>query len=175
MQIQLWSRCLYVFDIDDTLLHFPEYPRKWWIDTTEKYRLLGHLDPDASTLDEWILRVENSQGKAIDKHGFLAFYKQIHDAHGHVILLTARPSFMKEITLRHLQQGGLGGFAEEHVYFDKEKGRRLRQLVQEKYEDMERIVFVDDYKQNIYKVLAAFEGSNYLIDTYLYKKDNQMK
>jgi hypothetical protein len=172
MQIQLWSHCLYVFDIDDTLLHFPEYPRKWWIDTTEKYRILGHIDPDASTLDEWITRVEYTKGRAIDKNGFLQFYKQIKDAHSHVVLLTARPSFMKEVTLRHLEEGGIGGLIGfGDVHFDKNKGGRLRHLVQEIYTDVEKIVFVDDYKQNIYNVISAFEDSKYELDTYLYRHE----
>ena len=160
-------KALYVFDIDDTLLHFPEFPRAWWKETTEKYKALCEETADEKAHDEWMTAVEVRPGVACDKTGFMEIYQKIHAANGKVILLTARPASMKITTLSHLRDG-LWDFDPAHVYFDKQKGARLCSIVEEYYKDIEYIVFVDDYEKNIHSVRDAFEGSHINLDTYLY-------
>lgn len=165
--IAIRPQSLYVFDIDDTLLHFPEFPRAWWKETTQKYKAICEATADDKAHDEWMRAVELRPGFACDKEGFLDIYHKILDSDGKVILLTARPASMKDLTLRHLREG-LWEFDPGHVYFDKEKGQRLRKIVEENYKDVHHITFVDDYEKNIESVRNAFLGSEKTLDTYLY-------
>lgn len=158
---------LYVFDIDDTLLHFPEFPRAWWKETTQKYKDECEVTADDKAHAEWMGAVEIRPGVACDKDGFVDVYRKIIDSESKVILLTARPASMKDLTLRHLCEG-LWEFDPKHVYFDKEKGEMLRKIVEENYKDIKHITFVDDYEKNIVSVRNAFLGSDKTLDTYLY-------
>lgn len=160
-------QALYVFDIDDTLIHFPIYTRAWWKETTEKYRAECEETADDRAHSEWMEAVEVQPGIACDKDGFTETYQKIKEVHGKVILLTARPASMKETTLGHLRDG-LWEFDPAHVYFDKEKGPRLRSIVEEHYKEIQHIIFVDDYEKNIHSVREAFDGSKLNLDTYLY-------
>lgn len=158
---------LYVFDIDDTLLHFPTFTRAWWKETTEKYKAICETTADQKAHDEWLEAVQKDPAVACDKEGFTDIYKKIIEVDSKVILLTARPEFMKPLTLRHLREG-LWEFHPTHVHFDKEKGIRLRNILCEKYPDINHITFVDDYEKNIVRVRDAFADTDITLDTYLY-------
>ena len=158
---------LYVFDIDDTLIHFPEFTRSWWKETTQKYKMVCEETADDNAHAEWIGAVEVRPGFACDKDGFKEVYTNILNVGGKVILLTARPEHMKTLTMRHLREG-LWDFDAKHVHFDKEKGQRLRKILKDHYKDINQVIFVDDYDKNIESVRDAFSGSNISLDTYLY-------
>ena len=164
--ITLISRSLVVFDIDDTVVNFPDYGYAWWAATRAAYeRTMTKTEADAATLDDWRVAVHHVDPEPIDKAGFLEFYDKAKAADCDIIFLTARSPVLKAITHRHLKNS-LMECAEEHVFYAEDKGPALVSIIQNSGRAYDHIIFVDDMIKNHESVRQALDALSVPVDTY---------
>lgn len=163
--ITLVARSLVVFDIDDTVINFPDYDINWWAAKKSIYeRSMTIEEADRATLHDWRAAVKEIDPQPIDKDGFLQFYAQAKAAGCDIIFLTARSEELKELTHRHLKNS-LMECAEDHVFFAEDKGPALVRLLSQR-RPYPHIIFVDDLVKNHESVRQALEASGLPVDTY---------
>lgn len=163
--ITLVARSLVVFDIDDTVINFPDYGFKWWAEKKDFYeRSMTIEEADRATLHDWRAAVKAVDPQPIDKEGFLQFYTQAKVAGCDVIFLTARSEELKDITHRHLKHA-LMECADDHVFFAEDKGPALVRILSQR-RPYHHIIFVDDLVKNHESVRQALEASGLPVDTY---------
>ncbi len=167
--IRLLPRCLVVFDIDDTVLHFPSHNRAWWKDTKQTYQVTHNMDEPAAeqqTLYDWRAAVSSLDAIPIDKDGFHTFYDQAKNEQCDVIFLTARDISMKDATYKHIRNS-LFDVHDNQIYFSEHKGPALRNILDAQYPHHKHIIFVDDYEKNHQSVLSTFaQDSQITLDVY---------
>jgi hypothetical protein len=164
--ITLVARSLVVFDIDDTLVNFPQYDMNWWNAKKAMYeKIMNKEDADRATLYEWRAAVQHVDPQPIDKDGFLQFYAQAKAAGCDVIFLTARSKKLKEVTHRHLKNS-LMECEEDHVFFSENKGPALVSILQQRQRSYPHVIFIDDLVKNHESVRASLDAFGVPVDTY---------
>lgn len=167
--IRLLPRCLVVFDIDDTVLHFPSHNRAWWKASKQDYQMSYNLDEKAAeqqTLYDWRAAVSALDAQPIDKDGFLTFYQQAIDNQCELIFLTARDFSMKEATYKHMRTS-LFDVHDGQIYFSEHKGPALRNILNTQFPHHQHVIFVDDYEKNHQSVLETFaQDPQITLDVY---------
>ena len=163
--ITLVARSLVVFDIDDTVVNFPQYDMNWWNAKKAMYeKIMNKEDADRATLHEWRAAVHHVDPQPIDKDGFLQFYAQAKAAGCDVIFLTARSKKLKEVTHRHLKNS-LMECAEDHVFFAEDKGPALTSIIKQR-RPYPHVIFVDDLVKNHESVRASLDALGVPVDNY---------
>jgi hypothetical protein len=79
--------------------------------------------------------------------------------------LTARTDRLKELTNKHLIDCDIN-ILSHRIYYDKNKGHKLLQLVSDIYKNVSKIIFVDDLKSNIIDVQNSFLNTRFDINLY---------
>jgi FMN phosphatase YigB (HAD superfamily) len=162
--ITIFPRSLVVFDIDDTLLNFPLYNRKWWVERKAEYgKIMGEKEADQRTLEDWRAAISTIDPVAIDKDGFHDFCQRAVAEECGIIYLTARSAHLAEITRRHLKNSL--DLDADHLYYAEDKGPALVALLQ-KHSGYDRVIFVDDYVKNHDSVRLALDTLSVPVDTY---------
>ena len=168
--IKLLPRCLVVFDIDDTVLHFPSHDRAWWKNTKANYMITQDMDdPSAEhqTLLDWRAGVSTLDALPINKEEFHQFYNDAAIQQCDLIFLTARDSSMKEVTYNHVRNSLLPTVHDQQIYFSEHKGPALKHILQTNYPQHKHVIFIDDYEKNHQSVLATFQDDpNITLDVY---------
>ncbi len=163
--ISLVARSLIVFDIDDTVVNFPDYGPSWWDAKKAMYeRIMTKEDADRATLHEWRAAVHHVDPVPIDKDGFLQFYAEAKAAGCDIIFLTARTEKLKEVTHRHLKNS-LMECAEGHVFFAEDKGPALVDILKQR-RPYHHVIFVDDLVKNHESVRQALDALGVPVDNY---------
>lgn len=174
--IKLLPRCLVVFDIDDTVLHFPSHDRSWWKSTKHNYITTQAMDDSAAeyqTLLNWRAGVSALEAQAIDKEGFLQFYNDAKAQQCDLIFLTARDASMKDTTYKHVRNSLLH-VHDNAIYFNEHKGSALQHILQNHYPHHKHVIFVDDYEKNHKSVLETFQDNpNITLDVYHFVHQHQ--
>ena len=155
---------LYVFDIDETFMVFQGITGQWW--EKEYNALLGRYPKEkADRLMDEKFRKKISYGKPkpTDLKGFKDIEKKAKILNNDIIFLTARTEDYREITLKQLDYIYPG--INYPVYFSSEKGKTLKEMIDNSDKTYEQVVFVDDKDYNIDAVLTDNPETNcYLFD-----------
>lgn len=146
------SNGLYVFDIDETFMVYRGITDLWW---KKKFNYLLNIH----TIEQAEIEMDKIFGKIIHKElpnptdikGFKDIEEKSKKLNNDIIFLTARPEKYREITLKHLSYIYPG--IDYKVYFSKEKGNKLKEILESSNKKYENVVFVDDKKYNIIDVL----------------------
>jgi hypothetical protein len=163
--ITLVARSLVVFDIDDTLVNFPDYGLDWFKAKKALHeQSMTKAEADQCTIQEWRAAVSALDPVAIDKEGFHAFCQQAEAQDCDIIYLTARSETLKGTTHRHLKHAL--GLASEHVYFGEDKGPALAKILESLPRTYEHVIFVDDYVKNHVSVRITLDALGIPVDTY---------
>jgi len=144
---------LYVFDIDETFMVFQGITGKWW--EKEYNALLGRYPKEKAErlMDEKFLKkISSGNPKPTDLNGFKDIEKRSKLLNNDIIFLTARTEDYREITLKQLEYIYPG--INYHVYFSSEKGKTLKEIIDNSEKIYEEIVFVDDKDYNIDDILT---------------------
>lgn len=195
------SKSLVVLDIDETIFKFENIDYKWWEDNYKKYANLGY-DTNKSTeiiCKEWIEYIEYRRPIMLDQIKFNELLDTIKNTDSKLIFLTARTEDMKNLTIKQLSESGIhfNGIiseqaktsstkvfenlhdhsfilAETDIYFSKNKGLMLKNLLEQTYTEFKNIIFVDDLERNISDVENNMLNIhiNYKIDLYQLKHIN---
>ena len=192
------SKSLVVLDIDETIFKFEDIDYKWWEDNYKKYADFGY-DTNKSTeiiCKEWIEYIESRRPIMLDQIKFNELLDTIKNTDSKLIFLTARTEDMKNLTIKQLSESGIhfneitseqaktsstvnlqdNSFilAETDIYFSKNKGLMLKNLLEQTYTEFKNIIFVDDLERNISDVKKNMLDihSKYKIDLYQLKHIN---
>jgi hypothetical protein len=94
-----------VFDIDETLIYFENITPLWWKKTFDKYYALfnDYDKADELALNEWESLIVSIKPKPIDIIGLDKLIKQIKQSGSDMIFITARRTYLKNLTLQHLK------------------------------------------------------------------------
>jgi hypothetical protein len=163
--ITLVARSLVVFDIDDTLVNFPDYGLDWFAAKKALHeQTMSKEEADQRTIQEWRAAVSALEPVPIDKEGFHAFCRQAEAQGCDIIYLTARSETLKETTHRHLKYAL--DLTSEHVYFGEDKGPTLAEILRTLPRTYPRVIFVDDYVKNHVSVRTTLDTLGIPVDTY---------
>ena len=163
--ITLIARSLVVFDIDDTLVNFPNYGLDWFAEKKAVYeRIMPKEEADRRTIQEWRATVRDIDPVAIDREGFHAFCERANAADCTIVYLTARSEILKEATQRHLKNAL--DLTSEHVYYAEDKGPALAKIIKTLPRTYDHVIFVDDYVKNHVSVRTTLDGLGIPVDTY---------
>lgn len=143
---------LYVFDIDETFMVFNGITGKWW--EKESNALLGRYPKEKAErlMDEkFRKKITKKNPKPTDLNGFKDIEKRSKLLNNDIIFLTARTEDYREITMKQLEYIYPG--INYPVYFSSEKGKALKEIIDNSEKKYEEVVFVDDKDYNINDVL----------------------
>jgi hypothetical protein len=163
-QVKLIPSALIVIDIDDTLIKYDGIDFAWWKNKFNKYYSITK-DYDLSdnlANQDWIKLIKKCDPELVDDcvHQFVNKAKSLQT---HIILLTARNSIIKNLTVEHLTKVDLYF---EHIYFNENKGDELVQIVNSNYSNCTDIIVIDDKEQNLIDIRDKIDSSKYTLHLY---------
>jgi len=167
-EIILEQNTLIILDIDDTIIKFNSMGKTWWEDILHDYE--QHHDKQTAyqlAYDDWKAMINKDTPELLDHELFMDLLDRIERTNSKLILLTARESTMKEITLKNLKDCGIH-IDPNDVYHSSFKG----EIVKDLYETYKanQFIFVDDLLKNIEDVITTMK--TYKIDCYLMEHEN---
>ncbi len=167
-QVKTEPNSLIVFDIDETIMSFEDINEGWWKRTFDKfYTHTQDYDlADELSLNQWVTYILNSKPKLLDEVNFINLVKFAKESGCSIIMLTARRKFLFDITLSHLTHCNID-IDSDSIYFNKNKGTELLNIVTNKYQNISNIIFIDDIESNLMDVAETFEPyTQYTLNLY---------
>jgi hypothetical protein len=166
----LKSNTLIVLDIDDTIMSFKNIDKTRWNDIYNTYLSYYKDDDKAYKKSEilWTKHISKSKPKLLDEHNFINFLGKISKNNCELIFLTARNKNISDLTMDQLSECGLN-INPSKVFFSRNKGIELKNIVEQKYPNVKNIIFVDDLEGNLVNVQLEFntsKHSKYNLDLY---------
>ena len=170
-EINLKPYSLVVLDIDDTLIYFEKINFEWW---KEKFEFYYNLYKDFDLAEKqsyvvWLEEISKIRPKLTDEKIF-SFFENCEKNNCKVILLTARKEIVKDITIKQLHECGLI-FNKDDVYFDENKGDRIKTLIKITYNNFDNIIFVDDLESNLTDVKNSILDKNLTLYKFINHKN----
>ncbi len=166
-KINLKPKSLVVLDIDETILGFPTIPKNWWKNVFDNYYLLTNNFDTAEklALKDWTNIIKKSKPIKLEPKQLEIFITNTKDLDCELLILTARNPILTELTIKHLASIGID---HSNVIHDKNKGRKLLNLVQTRYSHIDNIVFIDDLLSNLEDVQHHFKNHSDKYNLELY-------
>jgi hypothetical protein len=165
LEVEVLPNALIIFDIDDTLIRFPNLGKVWW--NTKMNHFLEEMNGDSvkarnKTLTSWINHISLEIPEHINSESFSRFITRAKDRNCHIIFLTARDSKIAHLTELHLGICGIE-FESADLYHNEDKANALLHILEEpRFETKEHIIVIDDMLHNLENI------RNNLIDYHLY-------
>jgi hypothetical protein len=166
-QVKIKPKSLVVLDIDDTILNFPSIRKGWWTDTFNNYyeQEQDYDRAEELALNDWVNIIANDKAQLLDPINFETFLNKIREQNCELILLTARNDKLRELTKKHLADCKLD-IPHNKIYHNRNKGKKLLELVKNVYNNVSQIIFVDDLESNLNDVEDTFLSYSYDIVLY---------
>jgi len=153
--IPLMVDTLYVFDFDDTVVHYEGVNQSWWQrQFCLNYEIHGDYDrADRESLEDWQRMMHFVKPTHIDKAGLSQIIHHCEISENtHILILTARHKLLETPT-----RSALSTISDKNwdiVFCDgSHKGHKLREFLT--HTSYRYIVFVDDHIQNLADVAEA--------------------
>jgi len=152
-KITLIENSLVVLDIDETIMTHREINGNWWKDKINFYLEIHHKFELAQeyAYNDWKEYVMSTPPELINYSSFFNFLQEINNKNCQLIFITARNKDLENLTIDHFKRLNLE-FMIPNIYYTKEKGLLLKDLLRLKYQNFNNIVFVDDLIENLYMV-----------------------
>ena len=113
----------------------------------------------------WIKYIYNNKSLSLDKDNFYIFLENIKIMNCELILLTARDISTSLLTMKHLESCGFDIHL-SRIFYNKNKGEELERIMTTMFPNIQNILFVDDYKENL---INNDELSKYNLELYKIK------
>ena len=169
---------LLVLDIDETILYFvsknERMDKDWWKSSFDKY-YLEYKDYEYAELlsyNDWLNHITHNDPYHTDKYNLF----KLLDRYNNHIFITARDPYIKNITSEHMKKLNINVHDDNIYHVDKSnKGKILSNLLEEKYKDIKKVIFIDDLITNIDDVCNEFKTNDFItknniqLDCYLFK------
>ena len=158
----LKSNTLIVLDIDDTIISFTNIDKKWWTNVYNTYLSYYKDDDKAYKKSEilWTKHILKDKPKLLDEYNFINFLEKISKNNCELIFLTARNKNISDLTMDQLSKCGLN-INPSKVFFSRNKGNELKNIVEQNYSNVKDIIFVDDLEENLVNVQLEFNTSKH--------------
>ena len=168
--IQIIPNSLIIFDIDETILYFQGINKTWWKNNFDYYynKYQNYDKAENYALQDWLNHVNKNDPKLIDKKDLLNFFEQAHKLDCEIIFITARNHKLKNITEMHFLNLDISRYIHK-IYYNRKKGKLLKELLETKYTNYNNIIFIDDLKSNLDQVLYEIVNKNLYL--YLFEVD----
>jgi hypothetical protein len=159
---------LFVFDIDDTILHYGHINYVWFnqqiVENKSKYNTIDEAIEQA--VHEWFQNVSICEPLYTDENGFKNLLNKIEKNSHDYIFLTARNPKFSTITLHHFEKLGIPTNKDIHFTSGQNKGKMLKEILENSNYHYDKIIFVDDSEKNLKDVYNVL---NNLYPIELYK------
>lgn len=156
-EIEIKSKCLLVFDMDETIVKYDGICKKWWKELfVVNYSILGNYDEaDNKCLTIWKDHIKNTLPVHTDKNGFFNILDKAKKLNCVTMIVTARDLELEELTHAHLSHLNIFGI---DVYFScgKNKSITIKNVMSNFLHDNNEIIFVDDMDNNLNDVKNCF-------------------
>lgn len=165
------SNTLIVLDIDETIITFPTIDKNWWTNTYTLLYPIYYENTQAQIEMLWNEYVSNIQPKVLDSINLFNFLNESKKNNCDIIFLTARYKSMSLQTLNHLKHVNII-IDPSRIFYNKNKGQELKNIVINKFRNVKNIIFVDDLNENLLNVQSVFSNndlSKYNIKLYKIK------
>jgi len=143
-QIIISQKSLVILDIDETILKFEGIDYKWWENEKKE-------NSQENVYNKWIKYVTNNDPILLDQYQLFQLIKTIEDTNSKLIIVTARLEKNRELTIQHLEKCQIK-IDSNYIYFTKQKGAIINNLITNEYVNYDNIIFVDDLESNIIDV-----------------------
>lgn len=153
-EIKIIEKSLIVFDIDDTIMHFEGIDNKWWDKRYQEYLAKhdnDHKKAKSLAIKDWVHHVTENNPKLINEDNLREFINMANEKDCKIIFLTARDHSLRDITENHFQICDLNEFIED-IYFSENKGLTLKEIINNQFNNIKNIIFVDDLERNLLSV-----------------------
>jgi hypothetical protein len=167
LEVEIIPNALIIFDIDDTLIRFPDLGKVWWNNKMRAF-LKEVDDPKEArnkTLSTWINHISVQTPEHINYESFKKFVARAIDKNCDIIFLTARDPKITHLTELHLGLCGIE-FESEDLYHNENKGKAIADILKEpRFTDKNNIIVIDDMLHNLENIANNINNKN----IYLYK------
>lgn len=168
-QVVLAEKSILIFDIDETVLKYDQINQSWW-NTKIKHFYEIYEDQHVANQkahDLWITHVDITLPEYTDKNGFFDLVNKAHKINIPIIFITARPQYLDELTIRHLNHLNINV---GDVYYTNRsnKGIAMENIIEINYPNINEIIFIEDSQHNIHDVINHMSGKNRTIHCYKY-------
>lgn len=159
---------LFVFDIDDTILHYGNINCIWFNNRIDENKTKYNTISEAIdyVVHEWFQNISMCEPVHTDKDGFKKLISSIDKYSHDYIFLTARNPKFTTITLDHFQKLGIPTEKDIHFASGGNKGKILKEILQNSSNIYDKIIFIDDSEKNLKDV---YNELNDLYQIELYK------
>jgi hypothetical protein len=158
---------LFVFDIDDTILHYGHINYIWFNEliTINKTKYESISEAIDHAVHEWFRNISNSNPMHTDENGFKKLISIIDKYSHDYIFITARNPKFTNITLKHFEKLGIPTEKDIHFTSGGNKGKKLKDILQNSSNTYDKIIFIDDSEKNLKDVYNELNNS-YPIELY---------
>jgi predicted esterase len=160
-EVEIFPNSLYVFDIDDTILFFPELPINFWENTFEiEYSKDSDYDKSTErTMNTWIDHISNHVPVCTNIMGLSLLIEKLSAVNSKIMYVTARPKSLHQLTVKQLKDMNmqLVSYNNIHCIGDANKGEFILEHARET--TYANIIFLDDMQYNIDDVIVAIPSA----------------
>lgn len=158
---------LFVFDIDDTILHYGHINYVWFNEriaiNKTKYKSISEAIDYA--VHEWFQNISMCEPLHTDENGFKKLISIIDKYSHDYMFLTARNPKFTNITLEHFEKLGIPSKKDIHFTSGGNKGKILKDILINSSNTYNKIIFIDDSEKNLKDVYDELNDS-YPIELY---------
>ena len=142
---------LFVFDIDDTILHYGHINYIWFNQRINDNKLIYKTLSEAidNAVFEWFQNISNCEPLHTDEIGFKKLINKIENKPNDYIFLTARNPKFETITLHHFEKLGIPTKKYIHYASGQNKGKILKSILDNSNYIYDKIIFIDDSEKNL--------------------------
>jgi hypothetical protein len=151
LEVEVLPNALIIFDIDDTLIRFPDLGKLWWNNKMKHFleELNDAKEARNKTLTSWIDHISVQTPEHINSKSFSKFVAKAIDRNCDIVFLTARDPKITHLTELHLGICGIE-FESADLYHNEDKATALSQILKEpRFETKEHIIVIDDMLHNL--------------------------
>jgi hypothetical protein len=152
-EINLLDNSLVVLDIDETIFTHREINCNWWKDKITFYLQIYQKFELAQehAYNDWKEFVLSTPPDLINPESFFNLLEKIKRTNSNLIFITARNKDLENLTIEHFKKIHQENLI-PNIFYSKEKGLLLKDLLRLKYPTVSQIIFVDDLIENLYMV-----------------------
>jgi hypothetical protein len=153
LEVEIIPNALIIFDIDDTLIRFPDLGKVWWNNQMDKFlkELNNPREARNKTLTTWIDHISVQTPEHINSKSFSRFITRAKDHNCNIIFLTARDPKITHLTELHLGICGIE-FESTDLYHNEDKATALANILKEpRFATKEHINLMTDRSLYLYK------------------------
>ena len=159
-EVEIMPNSLIIFDIDDTVIKFPDLGKAWWNakEAANLEKLGSPAKARQATLDEWIHLISVYDPIHINEPVFKNFIEAATAANCHIIFLTARDSSLASLTEFHLDTCRIQVDSRD-IYYSLNKAEAINKIIEEpRFTNCKSIIVIDDMLHNLVNIREHVEG-----------------